>query len=207
MLRSAGFILLCLSAMVPPGGSVRADEAQAQAQDQLAQRGITLYEDGAYAEAKAILLPLAEAGHPQAMNYIGLMHDDGFVFSKDPKVECDWYESAANAGYAPGMYNLSICYNHGEGREKDEKLMLYWRTLAAEHGVSAAMINLAWMNQVEDEHYRYWMNRAVQHGSVYAQVDLWLGKYKNDVPNIKVQDIVCVSVLILILDKPFEACD
>jgi TPR repeat protein len=190
--------------MILPMGVVRADAAQTQ--DQLVQRGIALYEDGAYAEAKAILLPLAEAGHPQAMNYIGLMHDDGFVFPKDPKVECDWYERAANVGYANAMYNMSICYD-GFGRPDDPEQDKQWLLKAAEHGVSAAMINLAALDLAEGEHYRYWMNRAVQHGSVYAQVSLWLQGYKHDVPNIKVQDIVCVSVLILILDKPFEACD
>jgi TPR repeat protein len=178
---------------------VRADEAQ----DRLVEQGVAAYDAGNYAEAKVILLPLAEAGIPWAMNTVGLMHDGTGAFPNDPKTECDWYERAANAGFASGMYNLSICYDWGDGRPKDLNEMLHWRNLAAESGSIPAMINLAALDSSEGEEYRRWMNQAAQHGSVYAKVSLWLQGYKHDVPDLKVQDIVCVSVRILILDGDF----
>ena len=186
--------ILLLGRGVPPayGG---------EAQDLRVEQGVTLY------DAKTILLPLAEAGHPKAMHFIGRMHDGTTAFPTDHKVECDWYERAANAGYMTSMYNLSVCFNHGHGRAKDQEQMLHWRKKAANLGFIPAMINLAWRNQTEDEEYRYWMNMAAEHGSKYAHVDLWLGKYKSDVPDIEVRDIVCVSVRILIFDEDVLVCD
>lgn len=199
ILRSALFVFVCLLAALGP---VRADEAQ----DRRVEQGVALYDDGAYAQAKTILLPLAEAGHPKAMHFIGRMNKFGQGFSAYPAIGCDWYERAANAGYANSMYNMSICYD-GFGRPDDPDMDKQWLLKAAEHGVTDAMINLSALDLTEGEEYRYWMNQAVQHGSVYAQVSLWLQGYKNDVPDIKVQDIVCVSVLVLILDRDFGACD
>lgn len=184
------------------GGPVRAGEAE----DAQVERGVAFYDDSEFEQAKAILLPLAKAGHPKAMHYIGRMHDGTSVFPKDPVVECDWYERAANAGYPSAMYNMSICYD-GFGRPDDPEVDKQWLLKAANHGVIAAMINIAHQDNDKGEHYRYWMNKAVDSGSRYAQVALWLQGYKQDVPDIKTRDIVCVSVFILILDGHFYDCD
>jgi len=178
-----------------------------EAQDKQVEIGVKAYDDGDYQRAKDILLPLAETGHPKAMNMVGLMHDDTTVFPNDPVVKCDWYERSASAGYMSGMYNLSTCFNHGIGRSNDKEQMLIWRTKAAELGYIPAMINLAGMDQNQGEHYRRWMNKAVKHGSKYAQVSLWLQGYKKDVPEIRVRDIFCVSLNILILDGDVLECD
>ena len=179
------------------------------AMDAEVERGVEAFDAGDYATAKAILLPLAQAGHPKAMNMIGLMHDGTDVFPNDPKQECDWYERAAEAGYSSGMYNLSICYNHGRGREQNHGLMLHWRKLAADHGSTNAMINLASLDTRQGPDYRHWMNKAAEHGSRYAPVSLWLQGYKDDARKhgMTIGELVCVSWNILILDDHFDACD
>ena len=197
--KSVLAVLFCALLVAAP---VHADEAQ----DRLVEQGVAAYDAGDYAEAKSILLPLAEAGHPWAMNMIGRMYKFGQGYAANPTVGCDWYERAANAGYANAMYNMSICYD-GFGRPDDPEMDKQWLLKAADHGVADAMVNLSALDLSEGEEYRRWMNQAVQHGSVYAQVSLWLQGYKNDVPDIKVQDIVCVSFLVLILDKDINACD
>jgi len=126
MFRNLSAALL-LTLLLSP--AAMADDAQ----DQQVEIGVKAYDDGDYQRAKDILLPLAEAGIPEAMHIIGRMHEGADVFPNDPKLECDWYERAAKLGLGKSMYNLSICYNHGKGRENNRERMLYWRTLAAEH--------------------------------------------------------------------------
>ena len=177
-----------------------------EAQDRQVEVGVKAYDDGDYQRAKDILLPLAEAGHPKAMNMVGLMHYDTPVFPNDPVVECDWYERSANAGYPSAMYNLSICFNQGIGRNKDHKMTLHWRTLAANNGYISAMINLAALDPDEGAEYRRWMMKAQEHGSAYAKVSLWLQGYKTD-SQMTFKDFVCVSWRILIMNGEFEDCD
>ena len=176
-------------------------------QDKLVEQGVAFYDDEEFAKAKAILLPLAQAGHPKAMNMIGRLHDNTDVFPNDSVVECDWYERSAKAGYPSAMNNLSICFEEGIGRLKNIDDMLYWRKMSAKNGSKLGMINLAWYDKEASEDYRYWMNKAREHGSVYAKVSLFLQGYGHDVPDLHIQDIVCVYVRILIFDGSFLSCD
>ncbi|PCI39498.1 MAG: hypothetical protein COB46_08830 [Rhodospirillaceae bacterium] len=203
MVEKIAFVLCVLSLVLAPENSVRANEAQ----DQLVEQGVAFYDDEEYEKAKAILLPLAEAGHAKAMNIVGRMHENTGVFPNDPKIECDWYEKSANAGYVSAMNNLSICYEKGLGRPHDIDLMLGWREQSATKGSILGMINLARVDDEYGESYRYWMNQAVKHGSVYAKVSLKLQGYEQGVPDLKIQDTLCVYVRILIFDGSFLACD
>lgn len=170
-------------------------------------RGIEAYDAGEYQRAKDILLPLAEQGHPKAMNMVGLMHHGSPVFPDDPVAECDWYDRAAKAGYASGMYNLARCYHTGSGRELDKKRDVFWLKAATENGHIRAMINLAGMDETEGPEYRRWMTMAADHGSHFALVDLWYAGYKRDVPDIEVRDITCVTARILIFREDIDVCD
>ncbi|PHS74423.1 MAG: hypothetical protein COB59_12125 [Rhodospirillaceae bacterium] len=203
MVEKFVFVLCVLSLVFTSGSLVRADEAE----DQLVEQGIAFYDDEEFAKAKAILLPLAEAGHAKAMNLIGRMHDGTMVFPNDAKVECDWYEKSAKADYASAMNNLSICYEKGLGRPRNIELMLNWRKQSAIKGSKLGMINLARVDGKFGKDYRYWMNQAVQHGSIYAKVSLNLRGYEQDVPDLKIQDTLCVYIRILIFDGSFLVCD
>jgi len=189
--------------LVFPGPLAWADAAQ----DQLVEQGVALYDDEEYEKAKEILLPLAEAGHAKAMNMVGMMHNNTGAFPNDSKIECDWYERSAKVGYLAGMYNLSSCFNQGRGRPINMEEMLYWRTKAANKGYIPAMINLSSLDKKEGEEYRSWMNKAAQAGSVYAKVSLKLQGYEQDVPDLHIQDTLCVYVRILILGGKFRDCD
>jgi len=189
--------------LVFPGPLAWADAAQ----DQLVEQGVALYDDEEYEKAKEILLPLAEAGHAKAMNMVGRLYDGTTAFPTDPTIECDWYEKAANAGYANAMYNMSNCYYFGNGRNKDLELNKYWILQASDHGVVSAMIIRSSYDMSEGEDYRYWMNKAREHGSVYAKVDLYLQGYAHDVPDLYIQDKVCVYVRILMFGGEKDICD
>ncbi|MBL4748732.1 MAG: hypothetical protein JKY17_08285, partial [Magnetovibrio sp.] len=86
---------------------------------------------------------------------------------------------------------MSICYD-GNGRVVDSVLSRDWLLKASTHGYIPAMINLSSLDKTEGEEYRYWMNMAREHGSVFAKVDLYAQGYAHDVPNLYIQDKVCV---------------
>ena len=181
------------------------------AQDVQVEEGVKAYDAGDYQRAKDILLPLAEAGHPKAMNMVGLMHYDTPVFPNDPVVECDWYEKAAHAGYPSGMYNMSICFD-GNGRPLNSDASKAWLLKAADHGHISAMINLAALDTAKGSDYLKWHRMAVRHGNVFAKVSLWLDAYRGEIPKherpkVTLREIACVSWNIIILDGEFEDCD
>ena len=178
-----------------------------EAQDALVAEGVKAFDNADYQKAKDILLPLAHQNIPEAMHYIGRMHGSTPVFPNDPKLKCDWYERAAKLGLGKSMYNYSLCYGFIDGREKSREQELYWLTKAAEHGSIRAMINLAAEDETFGEEYRRWMNKAAQQGNIFAKVRLWMKDYKQDVPDIRIQDITCTYIRILIFDEDIYACD
>lgn len=210
--------LFLTAALLMAGATAWAGEdvsASAQGQTDWSQhdaevaRGVEAYDAGKYVAAKAILLPLAETGHPKAMNIVGRMHEKSDVFPNDPKLECDWYERSAKAGYSSAMFNLSNCFYWGNGRPKDSEQERLWLLRGAETGNIHAMFALAYQDKSEGALYRGWMIKAARHGSKYALVDLWLMGYENDAweNGLTVQNLTCVIWHILILDKDTEFCD
>lgn len=198
MFRNLSATLL-LTLLLSP--AAMADDAQ----DQQVEIGVAAYDDGDYQRAKDILLPLAEAGHPEAMHMIGRLYDGKGVFPTDLETECDWYERSANKGLAKSMYNMSICYD-GFGRPDDPEMDKFWLMNAADKGFTPAMINLAALDPDEGAEYRRWMMMAQEHDSAYAKVSLWLQGYKTD-SKMTLKDFVCVSWRILIMNGQFRDCD
>ncbi|MBF0246772.1 MAG: sel1 repeat family protein [Alphaproteobacteria bacterium] len=196
-------LAVCLSAtalFLPPA---LADEAQ----EKLLDQALAAYDEGDFEAAKSILLPLANAGNSDAMVQTGFMIHNGEAFIPDAKYECDWYERAADLGNSEGYYYLGHCYNEGVGRGLDPKKYYDLLLHSAERGYIPAMINLSGFDNAHGEEYRHWMKMAVEHGSKFAKVSLWLDNFKDDVPDIKIQDIVCVSWKILIWDGDILECD
>ena len=174
--------------------------------DALVEQGIAAYDAEDYQRAKDILLPLAEAGHPEAMHRIGRMHEGlGGVFPKDPQVECDWYEKAANEGLAKSMHNMNFCYK-GQGRNKDKEKQRQWLLQAAAQDYYPSMINLARLDKTKGPEFRKWLIHAQDHGSRWARVDLWVNGYKTD-SRMTLSDFLCVTWNIFIQDRDREYCD
>ena len=69
------------------------------------------------------------------------------------------------------------------------------------------MLNLSSLDTNKGAEYLKWHRLAISHGSTYAKVSLWLDGYKDEVPDITFQEIICVSWNILTSDGDFEACD
>ena len=174
--------------------------------------GINAYRDGDFGRAKALLVPLANDGNPIAMNAMGLMHDFGLGFEKDPVAACDWYEKSASAGYVSGQYNLSVCFENGKGRLKNIDTMIALRKLSAEQGDKLAQLNMALTyrnrgGENDMDNYRYWALKASKNGSTLARVALWADGEERLVPDLSWTEIACVVVLMSGLGQSHLACD
>ena len=179
-----------------------------EAQDALVAEGVKAYDDGDYQKAKDILLPLAEAGHPKAMNMIGLMHSNGYDYPQDRTIACNWYEQSAMAGYPPAMSNLSICFYWGDGRPQNISQAIFWDEKAAQLGHKNSQANLAAIYVDQDrEKYLYWAQKAVANGSIKTKALMWGNGDGDLVTDLHWTDLVCVVVMIGWFDKRADYCD
>jgi TPR repeat protein len=199
--------LLCTLLTLPSAWAQEPAVEDFSAMDAEVESGVQAYRAGEYVRAKEILLPLAERGHPKAMNMVGLMHDGTGVFPSDPITKCDWYERAAQAGYAPGMNNLGRCFLQGEGRPLDIQASRQWFTKAAEKGALRAMLYLGGLNGVPPDEQRYWLKKAADQGSRVAAANLWLNGQREDAPDFTLLDELCVMVRIMLLKQGVTVCD
>lgn len=183
--------------------SVYGDELQ----NTLVEEGVMAHKDGQYEHAKSILLPLAEAGHPKAINIIGMMYESGSGFPKNAVTGCDFFEKAAQLGYASGMYNLSLCHHTGEGRTEDLSLAKKWMSKSAELGSVHAMAYLAVQLSDTEEERRHWLKKASDAGSKYAAALLWIDGHIEDAPYFSLLDEACIFIKIIILEQGIDACD
>lgn len=197
-------IIIVIASLMMSIPSAFADEAQ----DALVEQGVVAYDAGNYERAKSILLPLAEAGHPKAMNMVGRLHDGTSVFPDDPKIECDWYEKSAIAGYISAQSNFSTCYYKGDGRTKDIDKWIYWIEKSAHQGRTLSQAALAGYYVKRDRNkYLYWAEQAIAGGSKGIAVLMWLNGDKQDVVDVSPIDIACVVVMIGWLKKPSDHCE
>ena len=73
--------------------------------------GMQAFNDGDYATAYQILLPLAKHhGYPTAMNTIGFMYENGLGITAQGSEAEQWYKKASMTGYSDAMYNLGLLY-------------------------------------------------------------------------------------------------
>ena len=201
MLRNLSAAVL-LTLLLSP--AAMADDAQ----DQQVEIGVAAYDDGDYQRAKDILLPLAEAGHPKAMNMVGLMHSKGKGYSKHRQVACDWYERSAELGYVSAQDNFALCLYWGDGRPKDITKAIYWNERAAEQGSKLSQTNLAtYYDDTDRDKYLYWAQKAAAQGGIKAKALMWSNGDRDLVPDLRWTDLVCIVVMYGWLDKPYNYCD
>lgn len=64
-------------------------------------------------------LPAANAGDPEAQNYVGEIYERGFGVTPDYQAAAQWYRKAADQGFARAQINLGHLYEKGLGVSKD----------------------------------------------------------------------------------------
>ena len=180
----------------------------APAAAQTVEDGFKAYDAGDYKTAKAILLPLAEAGDPRAMNLIGRMHELGKGYPKNPQQACDWFEKAAESGYVSAQVNLSLCYEKGTGRPIDVERAISWTEKAAAQGDVECQIDLIRLyHQKNPDKAKEWGQRAANKGSVAARLMLEAYHLGYTGPRPTRLQKYCFIVMVSVMNKPRNYCD
>lgn len=91
------------------------------------------YDRADYRTALNVWLEPAEAGDPEAQNYVGEIFEKGLGTEPDYVSAATWYRRAADQGYARAQINLGFLYEQGLGVEQDRTraLNLYRRAAGA----------------------------------------------------------------------------
>jgi len=93
----------------------------------------------------------ADYGYPEAMNALGILHNNGLGVPRDYRRARQWQEKAAQAGSTSAMVNLGISYETGRGIPQDRVLALEWYKKAAEEGNDNARERLSRLNLTQLE--------------------------------------------------------
>jgi hypothetical protein len=77
------------------------------------------YDRADYRTALKVWLPQAEAGDPEAQNYVGQIYEKGLGLKEDYKTAAYWYEKSAEQGFSEAQINLGYLYEKGLGVAQD----------------------------------------------------------------------------------------
>ncbi|MCK8516929.1 hypothetical protein M0534_11420 [Methylonatrum kenyense] len=83
-----------------------------------------------YAEARGLLLPLAEAGQARAQRHLARLHRDGQGGVRSHAQAYYWFQRAAEQGDARAQQALAGLYAHGYGVDRDLARAAFWSTRA-----------------------------------------------------------------------------
>ena len=84
------------------------------------------YSKATYSTALKIWLPKAQAGNPQAQNYVGEIYDKGLGIEPDYEMAQVWYKKAARQGDSKAQMNLGYLYEKGLGVQKNQATAMEW---------------------------------------------------------------------------------
>lgn len=104
----------------------------------LLDQALKAYEAGDYKQAREAFQPLADAGDPDGLYNLGVMHARGEGGPKEPAKAMQFYRRAAAVGNANALTNLASHYYYGDGVEKDMEEAARLYGLAARSGVPLA---------------------------------------------------------------------
>ena len=104
--------------------------------------GVVAYNKGDYATALREWVPLAQNGHPNAQNNLGVMYREGEGVRQNYDEAVKLFRLSANQGDAEAQNNLGWLYDNGWGVTQNYNEANKWYKLAAEQGDGLAQVNL-----------------------------------------------------------------
>lgn len=132
------------------------------------QKALSLFEDGACAEAVAIFQELPDDGNAQFD--LGLCYANGYGVEQDLGQAVEWFEKAAGQDCADAQYILGSCYYNGDGVEQDYGKAFEMLMKAAEQGLANAQLAVARCYlrgegvKQNDAKANEWIDKAVEQG-------------------------------------------
>jgi TPR repeat protein len=98
-------------------------------------QGLVAFETKDYAQAIALLKPLAETGDPEAQCLMGNMYHLGLGVAHDLSKAVEWYKKSAEQGYGVASHNLAGIILVGEhGAPPNRRNAECWYEKAREQG-------------------------------------------------------------------------
>lgn len=137
--------------------------------------GLQAWRAGDYAQARALWLPAADGGDPQAKFLLSELYAHGQGVPADPEQAVSWLEASARGGYPPACYNLGDRYLNGKGVTVDPARAAYWWRQAAVKGLVQAQYNLGTLYYrglgvpADPAQAAWWYRQAAEAGSVRAR--------------------------------------
>jgi TPR repeat protein len=122
------------------------------------------FRDGHYAEAAAILEPLAHQGNPIAQFNVAVMYDDGVGRPQNLALALTWYKRAAEAGLVDGQYMTGRFYGRGRATPQNPGKALFWFDLARAGGHPLAA-------KLRDQHWN--QLSSSQRNAIEAEATRW----------------------------------
>ena len=104
--------------------------------------GRAAYAQGDFTAALAEIMPLAEAGEPNAQRLLGVMYRQGQGVTKDGERALYWTQQAVAQGNVAAQFNLANMYEAGDIVAKNFALAAKYYYAAASAGIPLAQYRL-----------------------------------------------------------------
>ena len=148
---------------------------RAQPEDDAVEQGRRAYMAREFDRARALWLPLAEAGNADAQAWVGSLYANGDGVQADAAAAFAWYLKSAEGRNALAQSNVGAMYAMGNGVAKDMAEAVRWLRRAARGGDANARFNLGVLysqgNGVPQSHARAaeWYRKAAETGHYPSQ--------------------------------------
>ncbi len=104
--------------------------------------GMSAFEAKHFPIAYDLLLPLAEAGHPDAQYRLAIMAQAGLGMTVNKNSAVKWMRAAAEQNLGMAQHGLGFMYMDGDCVKQDYAQAVLWFKLAAEQGLAGAQATL-----------------------------------------------------------------
>ena len=160
----------------PGGAGAKATRAQREAD--AIEEGRRAYMARDFERARALWLPLAEAGNAEAQAWVGSLHANGDGVEADAAAAFAWYLKSAEGRNVLAQSNVGAMYAMGSGVAQDMAEAVRWLRRAARGGDANARFNLGVLysqgNGVPRNNARAaeWYRKAAETGHYQSQARL-----------------------------------
>ncbi len=107
--------------------------------------GIAAFEAKNFAQALALLGPIAEKGNVDAQYRLAVMYQNGLGVVRNELLAMKWMVAAANQDFPLAQHGLGFMYMEGDCVAKNGEKAVLWFTKAAEQGMAGSQTTLAMM--------------------------------------------------------------
>ena len=120
-------VILIASLLLP--GLACAEDA-----DAAFRNGLTAFNDGRYAQAQEVWVPLARAGDARAQTGLGFMYYSGRGVPRDSVRAAEFFQRAAEQGEPTAQLFLALMHFKSDGVPMNAPLAMMWVELAMAGG-------------------------------------------------------------------------